>query len=418
MPAAPLSTRAARALLAATNATLGAAARVAWPAEFPAAPQRVCVWRTGNIGDVVCALPALAALRVRWPDARLTLLTSPGPRGAPGARELLSEAGWLDELWVYHPGELAPRTFARELARRCFDVLVRLPQNLSNPWRELRDLAFLRLAARVPRAHGFAVGNLRWLGRRAARALAGGGGLEHESARLLALLEDLVGPVRGAEFPLPIQGAVALGAERLLAQHGLDRAALLCLVPGGKRAANRWPVERFGEIARRWVALGRKAAVLGSAADRPLAARVRELAGPDVVDLCGASPLPLSAAIFARSALVVTNDTGSMHLAAAVRTPCVVPYSARDLPGRWFPYGGGGGGHTVLRREPACSPCWLEVCPYDNRCLTDVTTDEVWDAVRRTAAARVPEASPEEPGALPAPRAARIGAEGLSASGR
>lgn len=386
MPRSPLATAADRALSGA-NALLASAARAAWPGPAPRAPERVCVWRTGNVGDVVCALPALAAVRHRWPEAQLTLLTSPGAPGAPGARELLADAPWIDDLWVYHPGDLAPRSFAAALAARRFDALVRLPQNMSSPRRELRDLAFLRGLARVPWARGFGVGGLRWLSRGAGRALARGRELAHESRRLLDLVADAVGRVDGAEFPLPIDDAVRAEAERLLGERGAGLGALLCVAPGAKRDTNRWPAERFAEIARRWTARGLPVAVVGGPGEGALGARVASAAGPLAADLCGRSSLLASAALFQRSAAVVSNDSGALHLAAAVGTPVVSPFTARDAAGRWFPLRRPGRpAHAVLRREPPCSPCWVERCPHDNRCLTEISTEEVWSALEPLAA--------------------------------
>ena len=296
---APVAARLAAGVLRATNAALRAAGRLAWIGRVPEAPRRLCVWRTGNIGDLVCALPALAALRVTWPEAELTLLTSPGEPGAPGAKELLRDAPWIDHLWVYHPRELQARRFARELRARDFDLVVRLPQNMGTPLRELRDLVFLRFLVRVRHARGFAVGNLRWLGRSPARALASHPALEHESDRLLALLRGVSVPTSGAEFPLPLTAEVRAEADRLLAAHGLASGRLLCLSPGAKRSTNRWPLEHFAYVAARWARQGKPVAVLGSASEAPLAAKLRELAGHPVSDLCasaraGPPPAPFS----------------------------------------------------------------------------------------------------------------------------
>ncbi len=366
---------------------LGALARAAWPGRPPEQPERVCLWRTGNVGDLVCALPVLAAARVRWPEAQLTLLTSPGARGAPGARELLADATWIDDLSVYHPDEVSWRAFARELRDRRFDVVLRFPQNRTSARRELRDLAFLRSAVRPGWARGFAVGGLTWISRGLGARYAHGRTLEHESRRLLDLHEEAGGPVRRPEFPLPIGGAVAERAEHLFAEHGLGRGPLLCIAPGAKRATNRWPAERFGAVARSWLANGDPVVLLGGAGDRPLAERVLEVAGEGLVDLCGESPLTLSAAILARASVCVANDSGCMHLAAAVGTPCVIPFSARDATGRWHPFEPDGETtrHAVIRRSPPCSPCWLETCPHDNACLIDIETEEVLRSAREHA---------------------------------
>ncbi len=398
-PPASLATRLAGITLNVVNAMLGFAARLAWRDRLPDSPARICVWRTGNIGDIVCALPALAAIRRTWPNAELTLLTSPGKRGAPGAQELLSEASWLDHLWVYYRDELSFNGFAREIRQSDFDLVLRLPQNMSTPWLELRQLAFLRLFARVPHARNFAVGSLRWLGRGPARALSKSQDLEHEADRQLHLLEDLTVKAHAAEFPLPLNEQVQAEADRVLERYGITSLTLMCISPGAKRATNRWPASRFGEVAKRWINDGGRVLVLGSAGDHPLGSEIQEIAGPSLINLCGESPILLSAALIQRARLLISNDTGAIHLASAVKTPSVVPFSARDVPTRWYPYFSPVSEEAtrpiVHRRSPACSPCWLESCPHENRCLTDIGADQVWrsaEAVRalRTAGSEAP----------------------------
>jgi len=381
-PPVSLGTRLAVRFLTATNALLQLAARLAWHRRMPQEPQRVCVWRTGNIGDLVCALPALAAVRRTWPKAELTLLTSPGKRNAPGAQELLQGAQWLDHLWVYYRDELSLLGFAKELRQRDFDLVVRLPQNMSTPWLELRQLVFLRFFARVRYARNFAVGSLRWLGRGPARALSRARGIEHETTRQLRLVGQFAVTAHHAEFPLPLNAELQAEADRVLERFGIQSEALMCMSPGAKRSTNRWPAERFAEIARRWIESGGRVLVLGSEVDQPLGVRIRDLAGLGVTNLCGQSPLLLSAVLLQRAQLLISGDTGSIHLASAVRTPSVSPFSARDVPERWFPYfseiAPEPSRPIVHRRSPACSPCWLESCPHGNRCLSEITTDQIW----------------------------------------
>ena len=89
------------------NAMLRALARCLWPRPRPQSAARVCIYRIGNIGDMVCALPAIHAIRRAYPAAHLTLLTSPGKSGAPWAGELLEALDWLDEVSVYHSDDVA-----------------------------------------------------------------------------------------------------------------------------------------------------------------------------------------------------------------------------------------------------------------------------------------------------------------------
>ena len=97
----------ARAVRSCANALLHGAAGCAWPRQRPLDAKRVCIYRIGNIGDTACAIPAMHAIRRAYPDAHLTLVTSPGKAGSIGARELLEGVSWLDEIVVYHAEDIA-----------------------------------------------------------------------------------------------------------------------------------------------------------------------------------------------------------------------------------------------------------------------------------------------------------------------
>src|SRR5579871_2239848 len=130
MPLARHQALAANALRNSANAILNGVARCAWPRRRPLHPKRVCIYRIGNIGDTACALPAMYAIRCAYPDSHLTLVTSPGKRGAVGARDLLEGVSWLDEIFVYHTEDIATARgrldLMRNLRARKFDLWLEL----------------------------------------------------------------------------------------------------------------------------------------------------------------------------------------------------------------------------------------------------------------------------------------------------
>jgi ADP-heptose:LPS heptosyltransferase len=406
-PRSPLLRHLGTAALHLANGALELARRVVLPRRLPDAPAHVVVHRTGTIGDSLCALPALRALRRHWPDARITVLTSAGNSGAPGMATLLDGDPDEFELRPYDHAELASRPAARRLARELRAtgelVWIGLPQNLTTPLRELRHLVFARLCG-ARSGVGFHVGGLQWLARSVARAQSDAPRVLQEADRHLAHLARHGIQSGSVEFAVQRPDRAALAADEALAPLPKGDAPLLVVAPGAKRPANRWPLERFASIARRFASAGGHVVTLGGASEEPLGRAVADAAGDRGHDLCGRTDLLTSAEVLRRARVALTNDSGVMHLAAAVGTPAVVAASARDLPGRWRPHGEA---HAVLRREPECSPCWREECPLDNVCLTAVETDAVWSAVERLAGiatsqkAPAPEASPAGSGPLP-----------------
>ena len=123
---------------------------------------------------------------------------------------------------------------------------------------------------------------------------------------------------------------------------------------GAKRQTNQWPGERYARVADEVIGRWRTRVILtGSQSELPLIEYIVERMREKPTVLCGQVDLPQMTALLKRSCLYVGNDTGPMHLAAAVGTPTVSIFSARDFEKRWYPVGLG---HEVLRRDAPCSP--------------------------------------------------------------
>ena len=362
-----------RLLYAAANLLLAMLQGCLWPRQRPRQAQRVCIYRIGNIGDILCALPAMYAIRRAYPDAKLTLLTSPGKRGALGAAELLEGARWLDELLVYYSDDID------SLGKRCrllgrlrhqpYDVWIELPRECGRTATMLRNMAAARLAG-ARWACGWQLNTIRW----AAQAQSEFFTFPNEAERLLALLAGCGIQSREVVFPLPLSDRHRRSVDELLGKNGLTGKPLVAIAPGAKRSTNRWPADRFAEVGRHLIAKGFGLVVMGGAADAGTCRDVATAAGPGALAVAGQSSLLESAELLKRCYLVICNDSGVQHLAAAVGKPCLSLFAASDFRGKWYPYGSQ---HTVLRKWVECHTCLLERCPYDNRCLKLIEADEV-----------------------------------------
>ena len=180
---------------------------------------------------------------------------------------------------------------------------------------------------------------------------------------------------------LTISPAARHEAARLLADAG---APLIGVHAGGGRAVKQWPVERFGDVAWRLIEQRTATIVLtGSAADRPLIDAVKQTLPPGrVIDLGGSVDLPTLAAVVARLDLLVTGDTGPMHLAHAAGTPIVAVFGPSD-PARYAPRGPY---DRVVRVDLPCSPCNRIRLPparctgHTPDCLAFIDADSVFTA--------------------------------------
>ena len=282
--------------------------------------QRILVIRLGALGDFVLSFAPFAAIRAQHVGEEITLLTT-----APFA-DMARQAPWFDRVvvddrpaWWDMPGLLR---LARKL--RGFDFVYDLQTSG-------RSSRYFLLAGRPPWS-GIAPGcsNPHANPRRDEMHT-----LERQRDQLaMAGILDLARPdlswLRGAEFDLP--------------------QPYTLLVPGAAphRPRKRWPAERFGALARLLAARGQTPVVIGSGGESALARTIRD-ACPQAVDLTGRTMIADIAGLARHAALAVGNDTGPMHLAAAVGCPCVVLFSGDSDPARTAPRGPGGTWPIVLR---------------------------------------------------------------------
>ena len=189
--------------------------------------------------------------------------------------------------------------------------------------------------------------------------------------------------------PEPALSVDARAADALMERFELPRnAEVAALMPGAEYGpAKRWPVAYYAELAARLVGDGMDVWVLGSANESPLAEQIRGHAGARVFNLCGRTSLTEAADLLAKASVAVSNDSGLMHVAAAVGTHVVAIYGSSSpsftpaLTRR----------KTVLYRALSCSPCFARECPLKHlNCLNGIGVDAVVDAVR-AARARPPQ---------------------------
>ena len=344
---------------------------VLWPRPRPLRAAKICVYRVGAIGDLICAMPALYAIRRAYPDAQLTLLTTAGKYGrARHAEELFAGADWIDEIITYDLAEVAARQGRIELAARLrahrFDLWFDLTLDRARFLRILRDMMLARmLGARW--AFGWRLEHLGF----AARAEAETREFPDEVERLAAILRR-GGIARDATlFPTFDDARIRDDDFRF------EDNRLIAIAPGARRPCNLWPTGRFVAVADALAARGVRIALIGGAGDRPLCEEIRVGAVGEVVNLAGTLSLRQSRALLRRCELLVCVDSGPQHLAASVGTPCVAIFSQRNPRRRWYPHGTQ---HRVLEASVACHTCLLDQCPHDNLCMKQIGVTAVIDS--------------------------------------
>ncbi|QDV36265.1 glycosyltransferase family 9 protein [Tautonia plasticadhaerens] len=290
----------------------------------------MAIFRALQLGDMLCAVPALRAFRAALPDAELVLI------GLPWAKSFASRfRRYLDGFREFpgFPGlpERAPEVgripgFFSELQAERFDLAVQMHGSglLTNPLVERigagRCAGFFRLGGRCPDPETF----MPWPEE----------GLEVR--RLLRLPEYLGAPPRGEELEFPLDESDARSLREALGEEELGPMRYCCIHAGASVPGRCWPPGRFAAVAETLSRCGLKVVLTGTASEADRARAVaRGLRGP-FLDMTGRTGLGALGALLSGARLLICNDTGVSHVAAALRVPSVV-LSTGDNPSRWAP---------------------------------------------------------------------------------
>ena len=342
--------------------------------------RRVLVYRLGSLGDTLIALPAFHLIAKAFPNAERRMLTNfPVNVKAPPAAAILENTGLIHGFFRYAVGTRSPVELLSlwwQLVRWRPQVLVYLGASRGVESAR-RDATFFRFCGmRHQIGVPFTDHMQQNLWQESAQAL------EPEGERLTRNIAEL----GDAALDQPASWNLHLTpAEHSRASEVLIPAAdvpLIAVSVGTKVQSKDWGRENWRslltQLAVRYPAHGLAlcgAPEEGEASEFASADwRVTPNAGP-VFNLCGQLTPRESAAVFAHAILFIGHDSGPMHLAAAVQTPCVVIFAARNKPRVWFPYGRQ---HRVIYHQTDCWGCGLETCIVEKKkCLTSITVDEV-----------------------------------------
>lgn len=334
-------------------------------------PKRILVIRLDRIGDVVLSTPVLQALRTAYPHAYIAMMVR------PACHELLEGNPFLNEIIIYekeghHRSAMHTIQFARALRRYEFDTaLILHPSNRSH-W--IPFLAGIPIRIGYNRKCGWL------LTHRVPHHKQEGS--QHEATYTLELLRG-VGITPGVPQPfVGVQSEAAQRVEKLLSAASIQPTdRLVAIHPSASCISKRWMPDRFAQVGDRLVAAhGVRLCLVAGEADVETAHRVTQLMQQPVLNLAGRLSLSELAAFLARCRLLISNDSGPVHVAAAVGTPVVDIFgrNQRGLsPQRWGPLGEG---HIILHKEVGCVTCLAHNCDIEFLCLTSLSVDEVYRA--------------------------------------
>jgi heptosyltransferase-2 len=328
---------------------------------------RVVILAPNWLGDAVMALPAIADVRRRLPGAALTVAARPSV--APlfamvdGVTAVITLAPRSDKA-----GWLAAVT---ELRSGRFDAALLLPNSFLS--------AFTAARAGIAERWGY---RTDWRRALLTKSVAVPKAV-HQIEYYQHLVRALGFPSGPSEPSIDVAPALRARGLEALTHAGWDgRTPLVALAPGAAYGgAKRWPPEYFAELARTLRADGVACAMVGSAADRRTGEEIEAACGAacGLLNLIGATDLPTLAGVLVQCRALVSNDSGAMHLGAAIGVPVTAMFGPTNDRATRPP----GDAHVVLTNPVWCRPCMLRECPIDHRCLRGISPNAVHDAARR-----------------------------------
>jgi heptosyltransferase II len=336
---------------------------------------KILIRATNWVGDAIMALPALRVVRGRFPDAKIAIVARPYVADIYRGQEICDELISYDPKGA-HAGLSGRERLAKELRAQKLDVALLL-QNAF-------DAAWLAWRAGIPERIGYARDCRSLLLTKSIPVPRRGEIPPHEQFYYLELLRragwiDLLPDEH--HIQLRVGEAQRLRAEETLAAAGARRNVPRIAIAAGASygSAKCWPPVCFADFVNRYRRHTDSDVILfGTAAEQQVADAIASgITGP-VIRLIGKTAIADLPALLSRCQLFVGNDSGAMHVAAAVGLPVVAIFGPTD------PYGTAPiTPHcTVVQEKPYCSPCFLRRCPIDHRCMTSVKPEAVEAAAR------------------------------------
>ena len=345
-------------------------------------PRRILVIRLDRLGDVVLSLPVVQVLRKRYPEAFIAMMVRSAWRDIVEGHPSLNAAILYDKEGAHRTIRQTIR-FAHQLRRFQLDTALILHPTYRSHW--------IAWFAGIPVRIGYNRKGGYLLTHRLPHRKQEGN--QHEARFSLEMLQPLGIVERDIPLPqIPVHTQAQHQIATLLADAGISPTdTLIAIHPSASCPSKRWNPERFAQVSDRLVAAHQvKVCLVAGATEAYAAALVEKSMRSVVLNLAGRLSLSQLAALLHRCQLLLSNDSGPIHVAAALGVPVVDIFgrNQRGLsPKRWGPLGEG---HTILHKDVGCVTCLAHNCDINFLCLSSLSVEEVYHAATSVLRRQIP----------------------------
>jgi heptosyltransferase-1 len=326
-------------------------------------PAKILIVKPSSLGDVIHSLPFLNAIRERFPSSEIHWVI------AKGLEDLLTGHPMIDKIWIINKDMWKKLSHIRDSLRELRIFMKAIKEEKYDMVVDLQGLlrsGIIAMSTGSPLRVGFqeAREGSRFFYTRKIK----GGRDVHAVDRYLKIAAFLGCDIDGICFPMPLSFESSVQAGISLP---VDYAVI---APGARWRTKRWPPEKFGRLAS---LLPLNTVVVGSKGDMDYAKKVLDLSKGKAVSLAGKTTLKTLIEVIRGARFFISNDSGPMHIAAALGIPVFAIFGPTN-PERTGPYGKG---HTVIRQDISCAPCFRRTCD-DLRCLESISASKVFKTIK------------------------------------
>lgn len=321
---------------------------------------KILIHREGAFGDSIVALPAISIIRQSYPKAHIDLLSV--NNSGISFKDLAIKKGLINKL--YSINKKQRKETLKKLKEEKYDLFIQLPQNIGI-YKSIRNMLIVRFYLKIPNAFGWDSGRIKSFMKLQKNYET----IPTESQRFIHTLKKnrLDGKfIYSLENQIPGDDVCSLVESRPIA-----------FLIGGKLQPKKWPINHWKSLSK-LIGDENKILILGGKDEHEEGDEI-SLTGKNIFNLCGNLTIPELRYVLEKCCIVISLDTGAMHLCDTTNTKQIVLFSTRDLSNKWYP---NNKNSIVLEKVVNCSFCLKTECS-DNICMSNILPNEVYSEVKK-----------------------------------